>query len=91
MEYDPEQIELLIQKVDFTLGSRLEELFYQQKDILENHLNQLMIDHQGEAESITQEEIEWVYEIATIHVGHPSNFYGMVSDSEELEGVTHRR
>ena len=45
-----------------------------------------MIDHQGEAESITQEEIEWVYEIATIHVGHPSNFYGMVSDCEELVG-----
>ena len=44
MEYDPEQIELLIQKVDFTLGSRLEGLFYQQKNILENHLNQLMID-----------------------------------------------
>ena len=82
---------MLVQKVAFTLGSRLEELFYQQKDIRENHLNQLMIDHQGEAESITQEEIEWVYEIATIHVGHPSNFYGMVSDSEELEGITHRR
>ena len=86
MEYDPEQIELLIQKVAFTHGSRLEDLFYQQKNILENHLNQLMIDHQGEAESITPEEIEGVYEIATIHVGHPSNFYGMVSDSEELEG-----
>ena len=50
-----------------------------------------MIDHQGEAESITPEEIEGAYEIATIHVGHPSNFYGMVSDSEELEGVIHRR
>ena len=86
MEYDPEQIELLIQKVAFTHGSRLEDLFYQQKNILENHLNQLMIDHQGEAESITPEEIEGVYEIATIHVGHPSNFYGMESDCEELVG-----
>ena len=45
-----------------------------------------MIDHQGVAESITQEEIEGVYEIATIHVGHPSNFYGMESDCEELVG-----
>ena len=50
-----------------------------------------MIDHQGEAESITPVEIEWTYEIATIHVGHPSNFYGMVPDSEVLEVVTHRR
>ena len=91
MEYDPEQIELLIQKVAFTFGSRLEDLFYQPKNILENNLNQFMIDHQGEAESITPEEIEVVYEIATIHVGHPSNFYGMVSDSKELEGITHRR
>ena len=49
MEYDPEQIELLIQKVAFTLGSRLEDLFYQLKNILENNLNQLMIDNQGEA------------------------------------------
>ena len=55
-------------------GSRLEGLFYQQKNILENHLNQLMIDHQGQADSITPEEIEGAYEIATILVGHPSNF-----------------
>ena len=33
-----------------------------------------MIDHQGQAESITSDEIEGAYEIATIHVGHPSNF-----------------
>ena len=26
------------------------------------------------------------HKIATIHVGHPSNFYGMVSDCEELVG-----
>jgi len=32
-----------------------------------------MIDHQGKAESITTDEIEGAYEIATIHVGHPSN------------------
>ncbi len=55
-------------------GSRLEGLLYQQKNILENHLNQLMIDHQGQADSITPEEIEGAYEIATIHVGHPNNF-----------------
>jgi len=33
MEYDPEQIELLIQKVASTLGTRLEGLFHQQKNI----------------------------------------------------------
>ena len=55
-------------------GSRLEGLLYQQKNILENHLNQLMIDHQGQADSITPEEIEVAYEIVTIHVGHPNNF-----------------
>ena len=33
-----------------------------------------MIYHQGQAESITPEEIEGAYEIATIHVGHPNNF-----------------
>ena len=74
MEYDPEQIELLIQKVAFTHGSRLEDLFYQQKNILENHLNNLMIDHNGQADSITPDEIIGAYEIATIHYGHPSYF-----------------
>jgi len=74
MEYDPKQIELLTHKGSFTLGSRLSDLFYQQINILENHLNRLMIDHQRQPESITQEEIEGAYEIATIHVGHPSNF-----------------
>ena len=74
MEYDPEQIELLIQKVASTLGTRLEGLFHQQKNILENRLNSILIRHQGQAESITPEEIEGAYEIATIHNGHPSNF-----------------
>ena len=32
-----------------------------------------MIDHQGQADSITPEEIDGAYEIATILVGHPSN------------------
>ena len=74
MEYDPEQIELLIQKVASTLGTRLEGLFHQQKNILENRLNSILIRHQGQAESITPEEIEGAYEIATIHNGHPSYF-----------------
>ena len=61
MEYDPEQIELLIRKVVSTLGSRLEGLLFQQKNILDNHLNRLMIDHNGQADSITPDEIEGAY------------------------------
>ena len=45
MEYEPEQIELLVHKVASTLGRRLEGLLFQQKNILDNHLNRLMIDH----------------------------------------------
>ena len=74
MEYDPEQLDLLIRKVASTLGNRLEGLLFQQKNILDNHLNRLMIDHNGQADSITPDEIEGAYEIATIHNGHPSNF-----------------
>ena len=74
MEYEPEQIELLIHKVSFTLGSKLEGLFFQQKNILENHLNNLMVNHEGNAESITPDEIIGAYEIATIHNGHPGYF-----------------
>ena len=74
MEYEPEQIELLIHKVAFTLGSRLEGLLFQQKNILENRLNSILARHPGQAESITPDEIEGAYEIATIHNGHPSYF-----------------
>ena len=87
MEYDPEQIELLIQKVAFTHGSRLEDLFYQQKNILENHLNNLMIDHNGQADSITPDEIIGAFEIATIHNGHPSYFLsGWDNEDEDKVG-----
>ena len=74
MEYEPEQIELLIHKVATTLGNRLEGLLFQQKNILDNQLNQIMIHHDGQAESITSDEIEGAYEIATIHNGHPGYF-----------------
>ena len=74
MEYEPEQLDLLIKKVASTLGSRLEGLLKQQKNILDNHLNNLMIDHNGQADSITPDEIEGAYEIATIHNGHPGYF-----------------
>ena len=33
-----------------------------------------MIDHNGQADSITPDEIVGVYEIATIHNWHPSYF-----------------
>ena len=74
MEYDPEQLDLLMKKVASTLGGRLEGLFKQQQNILDNHLNRLMIDHNGQADSITPDEIIGAYEIATIHNGHPSYF-----------------
>ena len=74
MEYDPEQLDLLIRKVASTLGGRLEGLLKQQKNILDNQLNQIMIHHDGQAESITSDEIEGAYEIATIHNGHPGYF-----------------
>ena len=83
LEYDPEQIELLVHKVASTLGNRLEGLLYQQKNILENRLNSILIRHQGQAESITPDEIEGAYEIATVHVGHPSNFLWGWGDHKE--------
>ena len=74
MEYDPKQLEILMHKVAFTLGNQLEGLLFQQQNILDNHLNRLMIDHNGQADLITADEIVGAYEIATIHNGHPSYF-----------------
>ena len=70
MEYDPKQLEILMHKVAFTLGSNLKGLLFQQKNILDNQLNNLMIDHNGQADSITPYEIIGAFEIATIHIGH---------------------
>ena len=66
MEYDPKQLEILMKKVAFTLGSNLEGLLFQQKNILDNQLNNLMIDHNGQADSITPDEIESATFIALI-------------------------
>ena len=74
MEYDPKQLEILMHKVAFTLGNQLEGLLFQQQNILDNHLNRLMIDHNGKANSITPDEIIGAYETATIHNGHPGYF-----------------
>ena len=74
MEYDPKQLEILMEKVALSLGDNLEGLLYQQQNILDNHLNRLMIDHNGQADSITADEIIGAYEIATIHNGHPSYY-----------------
>ena len=74
MEYEPKQLEILMHKVAFTLGSNLEGLLFQQKNILDNQLNNLMIDHNGQADSITPAELVGAYEIAAIHNGHPSYF-----------------
>ena len=74
MVYDPKQLKILMHKVSFTLGSNLEGLLFQQQNILDNQLNNLMIDHNGQAESKTGDEIVGAFEIATIHNGHPSYF-----------------
>ena len=74
MEYEPKQLEILMHKVAYTLGSNLKGLLFQQKNILDNQLNNLMINHNGQAESITSDEIVGAFEIATIHNGHPGYF-----------------
>ena len=71
MEYDPKQIELLTHKVAFTLGNRLHGLTKQQANIMENRLDSIMLDHQGQAQSITSDEIEGAYEIAMLHIYIP--------------------
>ena len=88
MEYEPKQLEILMHKVAFTLGSNLKGLLFQQKNILDNHLNTLMIDHNGQAESITSDEIIGAFEIATIHNGHPSYFLsGWETEDEDEDKV----
>ena len=87
MEYDPIQLEILLKKVASTLGSNLKGLLFQQKNILDNQLNNLMIDHDGQAESITPDEIIGAFEIATIHNGHPSYFLsGLENEDEDKVG-----
>ena len=72
MEYDPEQLDLLIRKVASTLGGRLEGLLRQQQNILDNQLNQIMMHHNGQAESITPDEIECAYELLKLITANTS-------------------
>jgi hypothetical protein len=67
MQYDPKQLDLLMKMVASNLGPRLKGLSKQQEHILDNQLDLLMEDHQGQAESITPEELEGAYEIAMLH------------------------
>ena len=79
MQYDPMQLDLLAKIVASSLGDRLPGLLKQQEHILENQLDLLMEDHQGQAQSITPEELERAYEIATLHT--PVNDTGMSSQN----------
>ena len=45
MEYDQEQLDLLIRKVASTLGNRLEGLLKQQQNILDNQLDSILARH----------------------------------------------
>ena len=71
MEYDPEQLELLMKMVASSLGPRLKGLSMQQKNILDNRLDSILARRQGQAESITPEEIDGAYEIAMLHIYIP--------------------
>ena len=71
MEYDPKQLEILMHKVAFTLGNRLQGLTKQQANILDNRLDSILNSHQGQAQSITLDEIEGAYEIAMLHIYIP--------------------
>ena len=68
MEYDPIQLEILMKKVASTLGNRLQGLTKQQANILDNRLDSILNSHQGQAQSITSDEIEGAYEIAMLHI-----------------------
>ena len=68
MEYDPKQLEILIEKVASTLGNRLQGLTKQQDNIMENRMDSILARHHGQAQSITSDEIEGAYEIAMLHI-----------------------
>ena len=67
MQYDSKQLDLLMKMVASNLGPRLKGLSKQQENIMENRLDSILNRHQGQAESITQEELEGAYEIAMLH------------------------
>ena len=79
MQYDPMQLDLLMKMVASTLGPRLEGFTKPQENILENRLDSILNRHQGQAQSITPEEIEGAYEIAMLHT--PVNDTGMSSQN----------
>ena len=51
MQDDPMQLGLLMKMVDSTIEDRLPDLVKQQKHILDNQLDLLLEDNQGQAQS----------------------------------------
>ena len=79
MQYEPMQLDLLMKMVASTLGPRLEGLTKQQDNIMENRLDSILARHQGQAQTITPEELEGAYEIAMLHT--PVTDTGMSSQN----------
>ena len=67
------QEEIFLQKVLDVLGSKLHYLIPQQEKLLEGALGRILEHHQGDASSVTSDEIIGAYELITEHV-YPFEF-----------------
>ena len=78
----------LTQRAILVLGPRLNNFYYQRFVALDNYLRQLLDEHSGCSETITDAEIEGAYEMITEYL-FPYNAQEMNEIVEYLDTSTH--
>ena len=68
MQFDPEQVNDISHQVARVLTGRLQTLVPQQLRLMDGCLDDLLNDHKGVASSVTDAEIEGVWEMVTEHL-----------------------
>ena len=81
MQFDPEQVNDISHQVARVLTGRLQTLVPQQLRLMDGCLDRLLNDHKGVASSVTDAEIEGVWEMVTEHLFPPE----LVALSKHME------
>ena len=70
MQIDKTQREIFSQKINQTLGQSLMQKEYSKLQLqkLDQGMYQLLLDHKGQADQVTEAEIQGMYEIVTEQV-----------------------
>ena len=68
MQFDPEQVNAISDQAARVIGPKFMDLIPQQRHLYNGCMTDLLNDHKGVASSVTDAEIEGVWEMVTEHL-----------------------